>query len=150
VTAARSDDVVVSVQPLQDGARLGVLVAMPEAQLSGAAQPRVEAVVAERLGGVLLEEYLHVGDDDRARLHLLFAPARPPSGPGELAVVRAAIEAAVQAWGDRLHEVAEERLGQAEALHLVGRWGRAFPPDYRAAVEPDRALTDIEHLEAVT
>jgi glutamate dehydrogenase len=149
VTAARSDDVVVSVQPLQDGARLGVLVVMPEAQLSGAARPRIEALVAERFGGVLLEEYLHVGDGARARLHLLFAPARPPSGPGELSVLRAAIAAAVQAWGDRLRDVAEDRLGQAAALHLVGRWGRAFPPDYRASVEPERALTDIEHLEAV-
>ncbi len=149
VAAARSDGVVVSVQPRQDGARLGVLVVMPEAQLSGAAQPRVEAVVVERLGGMLVEEHLHVGDDDRARLQLLFAPARAPSGSGELAVLREAIEAAVQSWGDRLREHAEERLGQAEALHLVGRWGRAFPPDYRASIEPEQALADVELLEAV-
>lgn len=149
VGAARRDDVVVAVQPRQDGARLGVLVVMPEAQLSGTARPRIEAVVADRLGGILLEEYLHVGDDGRARLHLLFAPSRAPSGPGELAVLREAIEAAVQSWGDRLREHAGERLGQAEALHLVGRWGRAFPPDYRASIEPEHALADIELLEAV-
>ncbi len=149
VAATRSDEVMVSVQPRQDGARLSVLVVMREARLSGAAQPRIEAAVIGRLGGILLEEHLHMGDDDHVRLHLLFAPARPPSGAGELAVLREAIENAVQSWEDRLREHLGEHLGQAEALRLVGRWGRAFPLDYRVGVEPERALADIELLEAV-
>ncbi|MER2519153.1 MAG: NAD-glutamate dehydrogenase [Bdellovibrionales bacterium] len=52
-----------------------------------------------------------------------------------------------RAWHDRLRDCLAARYGEAAGLALLGRYRRAFLPSYREAVDPARAVNDIQVIE---
>ncbi len=59
------------------------------------------------------------------------------------------IAAAAATWEDRLQQALIARGVERSAVELAARYARAFPPAYRADVEPAQALEDIADLEAL-
>ena len=148
VAASRADDVAVAVQPQVD--RVSVVVVMPAERFSGEARGRITDLLAEQIGGMLLEESLHVGEGQPTRLHYAFAAASEPLDEARIDAVREAVGAVLRTWEEAVADALCQRLGATEGDRLVERWSAAFPGDYRATTTVARAVEDVLALETAT
>jgi glutamate dehydrogenase len=147
LTAARTEDVVVSVRPQANGEALAVLIVMPRERFSTEAHERIAEVVGARLGGPLLDDHVVLGEGARVLLH--FTVAAAPPGPDVAEELRAAVVRLVRRWEEGLRDALVERHGEATGERLADAYAAAFPEDYRAAVVVERAAEDVVLLDAV-
>lgn len=139
--------VTVREDPLHRGASL--MVILPKDRFSGEVRKRIEEALVERFRGEVLNYHLALGGGDQARLHFYIgAPAERIRGVQPVELERAVREL-IRTWVDRLREGLEGVRPPDEARRLARRYGEAFSPEYRAAVEPDGAVQDILELEAM-
>ena len=80
-----------------------------------------------------------------AGAHAAGRAARSKTSPA----IEAEIAAAAATWEDRLQQALIARGVERSAVELAARYAKAFPPAYRADVEPAQALEDIADLEAL-
>ena len=147
LAAGRTDEVVLALRTQPESARAVVLVVMPRNRFSSEARDRIRALLAERVGGTLLDDHVVLGEGDHALLHFTFAPRTAGVPPEE--ELRAAVAALVRTWEEALREALIERLGNDEGERLVRRYAGAFTDAYRAEVPIERAADDVLTLDAV-
>ncbi len=125
------------------------LVYVPRDRYNTEVRERIERIVRERFGGTHVETQVQISDSMLARLHLLVRT--PQGGPDveNIPAIEAEIAAAASTWEDRLQQALIARGVERSAVELAARYARAFPPAYRADVEPAQALEDIADLEAL-
>ncbi|HLX37544.1 MAG TPA: NAD-glutamate dehydrogenase domain-containing protein, partial [Candidatus Binataceae bacterium] len=121
------------------------LVLMPREAFSAEVRVRIQLALENRLGGKPLYYYLALGEGYAARLHFAFS-AKAPSA-ALVRKIEAEVAVLARTWDDRLREMIGRKFGPARAHEILARWGLAFTPDYKAAFEVDRAVSDIEHIE---
>jgi len=146
LAAARAEDVAVSVHGGPETQRATVLVVMPRERFSDEARAAIRDAIASRVEGRLLEERVVFVEGDRALLHLAFAAGVAPPPPVDQ--LSAAVAAVVRTWEEAVSDALVARRG-AEGARLAARWVPTFPPAYRAETTVERAVADIELLDAV-
>jgi glutamate dehydrogenase len=120
---------------------------MPREAGSAELSRRIQDTLADTLHGTLVYFYLALGEGYTARLHFCFE-AEPP----KTSVIRSletTIVALARRWEDRLSERLIEKFGPKRGRALAQRWADAFTADYKAAIDLDRAVSDIEDVEAM-
>jgi glutamate dehydrogenase len=125
------------------------LVYVPRDRYNTEVRERIERIVRQRFGGTHVETQVQISDSMLARLHMLVRT--PQGGPAveNIPAIEAEIAAAAATWEDRLQQALIARGVARSAVDLATRYARAFPPAYRADVEPAQALEDIADLEAL-
>jgi glutamate dehydrogenase len=149
MAAARGDEVVVSVRWLVPGERVSVLIVMARERYSGEVRHRIRAAIGKALGGTLLDDHLVLGESDRALLHFAFAGVRVDAGRTGEEALRTAVLAIVRSWRERLRDALVGRHGAVDGGRLAAHWAGAFPGDYEATVDVERAADDVGFLAAV-
>ena len=141
------DDAVVRLSILSDANRQQViaLVLMPREAFSAEVRMRIQHALESRLSAKLLYYYLALGEGYTARLHFAFSAQAPSAAL--VRKIEAEIAGLARSWDDHLRELVGRKFGAARAHDLLARWGLAFTPDYKAAFEVERAISDIEHIE---
>ena len=125
------------------------LVYVPRDRYNTEVRERIERIVRERFGGTHVETQVQISDSMLARLHMLVRTPQGAPGVENFQAIEAEIAAAAATWEDRLQQALIERGVERSAVELATRYARAFPPAYRADVEPAQALEDIADLEAL-
>ncbi|MEO8019863.1 MAG: NAD-glutamate dehydrogenase domain-containing protein, partial [Pseudomonadota bacterium] len=125
------------------------LVYVPRDRYNTEVRERIERIVRERFGGTHVETQVQISDSMLARLHILVRTPQGAPTVENIAAIEALIAAAAATWEDRLQMALIERGVARNAVELAMRYARAFPPAYRADVEPAQALEDIADLEAL-
>ncbi len=124
------------------------LVYVPRDRYNTEVRRRIEDIVRTAFGGTTVESQVQLSESVLARLHLIVRT--PPGAPQpEPAAVERLLAAAVHTWSDGLRVALTAQLGEAEALRLIGRYGRALPAAYEEDTAPQYAVADIEALEAL-
>ncbi len=126
------------------------LIYVPRDRYNTEVRERAERIVRRRFGGTHVETQVQISDSTLARLHMLVRT--PPGAPPveDIESIEAEIAAAAATWEDRLQQALIARGVERGAIELATRYAQAFPPAYRADVDPAQALHDIADLEALT
>ncbi|HEU4778251.1 MAG TPA: NAD-glutamate dehydrogenase [Steroidobacteraceae bacterium] len=125
------------------------LVYVPRDRYNTEVRARIERIVCQRFGGTHVETQVQISDSMLARLHMLVRTPQGAPAVESVAAVEVEIAAATATWEDRLQQALIERGVERGAVELAMRYARAFPPAYRADVEPAQALEDIADLVAL-
>ncbi len=126
------------------------IVFVPRDRLTSELRARFIEILVESLNGRLSDDTVQVGESPLARIHFIIgsepgeAPAEPDYGRIEEKLVEAA-----RTWSDNLHDALVDRYGEARGNVLQRRYAEAFPASYTEAFNAERAIGDIEHLEAL-
>src|SRR4029077_15651810 len=123
------------------------LVTMPREAFSAEVRHRIQDTLAAGLGGTLVYYYLALGEGYSARLHFSFA-ADPPK-QSTVRDLEAAIVQLARRWEDRLRELLIDKSGMKGGRALAEKWGGGFTAGYQAAIDVNRAVADIEDVEAL-
>jgi glutamate dehydrogenase len=84
------------------------------------------------------------------RIHfVLWRKDRDLLAPGETDL-EAKVEGIVRTWSDEFRDRILQHYGGAQGYDLINKYGDAFPPDYRDAYPPSRALEDMQRLEKLS
>ena len=126
------------------------LVFVPRDRLTSELRSRFIAILVKSLNGRLSNDFVQVGESPLARIHIIIGtdPGKAPADPGYPLIEKKLIEAA-RTWGDDLYEALEDRFGEERAVVLQRRYAKAFPASYAEAFAPERAIGDIEQIEAL-
>src|SRR6185369_284868 len=82
------------------------------------------------------------------RVHFI-VKTKPGATPDiEEAALEAKVVEAARTWDERLRDALADAHGEAAALALLERYGKAFPVGYTADVAPADAVFDIARIEA--
>ena len=125
-----------------------VLIVMPREAFSAELRLHIQELLARRLDGALVYYYLALGDSYTAQLHFAFA-AKPPK-PALIRELENEVSKMARRWEDRLRDQLVKSYGAARGRTVFARWASAFDAEYKAAVEVDRARTDVEQIEKLT
>jgi glutamate dehydrogenase len=125
------------------------LVYVPRDRYNTEVRERIERIVCQRFGGTHVETQVQISDSMLARLHMLVRTPQGARNVEDIPAIEAEIAAAAATWEDRLQQILIARGVERSAVELASRYARAFPPAYRADVEPAQALEDIADLEAL-
>ncbi len=123
------------------------LVVMPREAFSSDVRLRIQQALEERVRGKVIYYYLALGEGYTARLHFCLAAEPPP--PALLRELEAEIGSLARTWDDRLRECVGSRFGPVRGHEILSRWGLAFSAEYKAATTVERAVADIEKIEAL-
>jgi glutamate dehydrogenase len=138
---ARSD-------PLGRGAN--VMVILPKQRFSGETRRRIQEALVTAYHGTLLNYHLALGEGDQARLH--FYIASDPAGDAEVDVeaLEKEVQASVRTWEERLSRALKEAHEAEDAHRLAERHCQRFSAEYTAMITPEKAVGDIDRLEALS
>src|SRR6266478_3658290 len=123
------------------------LVTVPREAFSAEVRHRIQDTLAAGLKGTLLYYYLALGEGYSARLFFSFV-AEPPKA-STVRDLEAAIVQLARRWEDRLRELLIDKFGPKRGRALAEKWSGAFSAEYQAAIDVNRAVADIEDVEAL-
>jgi glutamate dehydrogenase len=144
-----ADDVHVSLRPDPLDRGVSVMVVLPRGKFSGEVRQRIQAALARRLNGTVLNYYLAMSAGDQARLHFYLSVPSEMLGKVEPREIEHEIVQIIRSWDDRLLDALTEAFPAAEAHRLAGRYLHALSPEYRAATLPEVAVLDIGQIEGM-
>jgi glutamate dehydrogenase len=131
---------------------VAALVYLPRDRYTTAVRLQMQDILVRELGGVSIDYSARISESPWAVVHFT---VRLPEGsrPGDVDVspaneerIQRELTEAARTWGDRLlGAVASGDLAQETAEHYAG----AFPEDYKQAVGPAEAISDIAIIEAL-
>jgi glutamate dehydrogenase len=145
--ALRADAVRLLLRRAADGRSAWAIAALPRAGYGPAQRDRIRDLLVEALGSthVTVHEVLEV-DGQRARVHVgLHDPEGLPDVDAE--ALEAAVRVIARSWEDRLREALVAAHGEEPGRMLAARWAGRFPESYRAAVDPQVAVGDVDGLQ---
>ncbi len=126
---------------------VAVLVVMPRERFSAEVRQKIQDTLGRHLGGPLVYYHLALGEGYTARLHFCFAAPSPP--PEIISELSQEVSRLARTWHERLRERLVERSGAQRSVELIARWGDAFDAGYQASTPVERAVGDIERMEAL-
>ena len=125
------------------------LVYLPRSQFGERTRTRIEAVLAEHLGGEVVHSQPSVGESALARIAIVVAISPDAADEPDLEKLNAALTEAATIWPERVRAALLGATDEETALRLHARWTDALPLAYQEAVSPRRAVRDIERLDAL-
>ncbi|HEY7609232.1 MAG TPA: NAD-glutamate dehydrogenase [Alphaproteobacteria bacterium] len=128
---------------------VSALVYVPRDRHSTELRQKFQAILERELKGQVVAYYTTMADDvPTARVHFI-VKTRPGTAPEiEEAALEAKLVDAARTWDERLRDALADAHGEAAALALLERYGKAFPVGYMADVAPADAVADIARIEA--
>jgi len=133
--------------PLQRG--VSVMAVLPKEKFSGDVRKQIEAAFVDRFEGEVLNYHLALGGGDQARLHFYISSSAERIAEVQPEQLEQIVADLIRSWTDRVRVGLEEERTAEDARRLAQRYGRAFSPEYRAAIDPDTAERDILELESM-
>ncbi|MBL8661353.1 MAG: NAD-glutamate dehydrogenase [Candidatus Odyssella sp.] len=128
---------------------VSALVYVPRDRHSTELRQKVQAILERELKGQVVAYYTTMADDiPTARVHFIVKTAPAAAAEIEEAALEAKIVEAARTWDERLRDALADAHGEASALALLERYGKAFPVGYMADVAPADAVADIARIEA--
>jgi glutamate dehydrogenase len=128
---------------------VSALVYVPRDRHSTELRQKFQAILERELKGQAVAYYTTMADDiPTARVHFIVKTEPGAAAEIEEAALEAKIVEAARTWDERLREALAEAHGEASALALLDRYGKAFPVGYMADVAPADAVADIARIEA--
>jgi glutamate dehydrogenase len=122
------------------------LIYVPRDHYDSTLRMRMQQTLEIAFGGKAQDWHVRIDDSVLARTFVTILV--PPSTPRpDVDKLEAALRDMCRSWVDRLRDCLVNEYGEAAALALLRRYGNAFPSSYREAVEPAKALRDIQNLE---
>jgi len=128
---------------------VSALVYVPRDRHSTELRQKFQAILERELKGQVVAYYTTMADDvPTARVHFI-VKTKPGATPDiEEAALEAKVVEAARTWDERLRDALADAHGEAAALALLERYGKAFPVGYTADVAPADAVFDIARIEA--
>ena len=126
---------------------ISCLVFIPRDRYMTQLRLKIQALLERAFAGTVASQYIHVGDDPLARLHIVVQtfPGRIPAyDPKDL---EAEIVAIARSWSDDLFAALEAAHGEEEGQRLHLRYCEAFPLGYRERFSAEQAIADIQAIE---
>ncbi len=126
------------------------IVYVPRQRMSTGLRRRFTDILIEALHGRLSNFSTQISDSPLARLHFIIG-TNPGEAPAEVDYrqVEQRLVAAARTWSDDLQEALVDHAGEERGNLLVGKYADAFPAAYAESFNAERALGDIDHLEAL-
>ncbi|WP_370620039.1 NAD-glutamate dehydrogenase [Mumia sp. Pv 4-285] len=124
---------------------LSCLVYLPRDLYTTAVRHKVEAMIADRVGGDPMIDYgVWVSESPLARVHLVVRP-RPGEQLGTVqpAELQGEVAAAVRSWTDALGEAIDVRFGPASTTAMLSGFRDVFPAAYKEDVPAVDAVDDV-------
>ncbi len=123
-------------------------IVIPKENYSDDLRHLLQMVLQVELGATYADHRVHLGKSGSVALHFYLTGA-----PGFAAVDLAAVEAKLvevgTPWEMRLRRALAREFGDDEGVRLYDAYADAFSEGYADITDPQEALTDIAHLEAV-
>ncbi|MGE0722913.1 MAG: NAD-glutamate dehydrogenase [Alphaproteobacteria bacterium] len=123
------------------------LVFAPRDRYDTELRHRFEAILAGAFAGEVVAFNTLLGDSPLARVHIVIAttPGAIPAYEADQ-IERLLVETG-RSWRDRLKDALDARMGEAEAIERLRRYGDAFPAGYRERFTAAVAVLDLERIE---
>ncbi len=126
-----------------------VMVILPKRNYSDEVRGRLRREIAELLGGSILNDHLALGEGEAARMHFYISATPNRIAEVDVKALRDHAAQIAQTWKQRLRGALGDRHGAEDVHRLQERYFDAFTPEYVATVDVDKAVEDIERLEAL-
>ncbi|WP_432574196.1 NAD-glutamate dehydrogenase [Kineococcus sp. SYSU DK005] len=128
---------------------MSCLVFLPRDRYTTRVGARVEELLREGFHGGSSEHTLQVSESVLARLHVVVRarPGEELPADVDVAELEARVARATRSWDDDLLDAARRSLGEDAGAALVRRWAGGVPGSYRAAVDAERAVCDLQRAE---
>ncbi len=139
-------DVRVTILPDAQRRMVVVMVLLPRERFSSEVRMQIQELLAQRLAARPVYYHLELREGYSAHLHFCFAAPKP--NPAIVPALQAEIAALTRTWSDRLKEQLIEKFGEPHGEDLAARYRDAFAAEYRATTDVERAIADIEQVEA--
>ncbi|MBM3488316.1 MAG: NAD-glutamate dehydrogenase, partial [Alphaproteobacteria bacterium] len=124
------------------------LVFVPRDRFNTKLRERLQAIVADDLGGTVTTFQTQVGESVLARLHFIVRLGSERAPAVSVDAIEAKLIEAARDWVDDLaHALAEDR-GAGSGASLFRAYGEAFPAGYREIFNSRSAVLDIARIEA--
>ncbi|HKS89648.1 MAG TPA: NAD-glutamate dehydrogenase [Stellaceae bacterium] len=124
------------------------LVYVPRERYDTRLRQNFAAILEEAFAGTVGDFYTHLDDSVLARVQFIVGTRRGAVPAVDVGALERRLAEAGRSWTERLAETAAAALGEAAGSARLRRW-RQFPIAYQARTEPDQALADLDHTEAV-
>ena len=149
LTRYNTAEVFVTVRRDALGRGVSIMVVLPRSRFSGAFRKEFETALVSRYKAEILNYHLAMGAGDQARLH--FYLGGPPDRLAEIEWrdLKATVTSLTRSWLDEVGDLLAETRPTDEAHRIAKHYASAFAPEYKAATDPDSAVTDIAELEAM-
>ncbi|MFF2299337.1 NAD-glutamate dehydrogenase [Arthrobacter sp. NPDC058127] len=130
------------------GRFMSVLVFLPRHRYSTAVRLRLEQELKQAFNASSLEFDVRLSDSPMARVsfRILLPAGRRPDDVDPTMLERSLISA-TRTWAEGLDDALRVRFPAAQAAWLSSLWSAAFPASYRADVDLEDAVEDIERFE---
>ncbi|NAZ85406.1 NAD-glutamate dehydrogenase [Kineococcus indalonis] len=127
---------------------MSCLVFLPRDRYTTRVGARVEELLREGFDGGSVEHTLQVSESVLARLHVVVRARPGEELPDvDVAELEARVARAARSWEDDLLDAARGALGEDAGAALVRRWAGGVSGSYRAAVDAERAVCDLQRAE---
>jgi glutamate dehydrogenase len=124
-------------------------VFVPKDRFSTSLREQIQEILEDAYQGQVTGFNSQMTDSPLARAHLIVR-TEPGNIPNvNIKDVEARITAVTYGWADTLKEALSSAYEPAQAARLAYQYGRAFPPAYVQAYQPNNAVHDIQRLEEV-
>ena len=133
--------------PLARG--VNVVVMLPRERFSEEVRKTVQEILLEAYRGELLNYHLSMDGGDQARLHFYLSPGREEVGDVDVKGLEERIRASVRSWEERLSDALRRSHDAGRAHSLSDRHRGEFSTEYKATIDVDTAVEDIERLESL-
>jgi len=131
------------------GRFLTCLVFVPRERFNTTVRERVEGMLREAFHGESVDSNVLMGESALARLHVTVRP-RPGDHPTfDANELEAQLLHIVRNWHDGLRESLTQRLGDAQGVALLNRFGKVLPAGYIEEVSPEMAASDVHALASL-
>ncbi len=116
-----------------------VFVYLPRSRFVAGLENDVADLVADHYGGDVRDVETLVGSSSLARISMTVRT----SGPVDLDRLAEIVDGATASWDDQARLALVARVGAHRARDVLSRVGAGIERDYRARVEPERAVDDL-------
>ncbi|HLS06028.1 MAG TPA: NAD-glutamate dehydrogenase [Wenzhouxiangella sp.] len=119
------------------------LVFLPREQFNTENRQRIQAVLADALGGTRLDFAVQVDESALARVHFVVRTEGEAPTDVDVEGIETRVREAIRSWSDGLTEILVREHGEGRGLELARRFARAFPVSYVDEVSPQVASFDV-------
>jgi len=125
------------------------LVFVPRDRYTTELRLQIQEILAEELDGRIAAFFTQLGESALARCHIIVPMLNGRVPKYDIAKIEERLVQASRSWADHLGDALTQSHGEETSLQVVGRWAKAFGPDYEQRYTSQEVITDIETLEDV-
>ncbi len=126
------------------------LVYVPRDRYDTNLRVRLQTILEEEFDGTIGDFYTTLDDSPLARVMYVIYLNPKKRRSYDLAAIERRLHDAGRLWSEHLSDaLLKEFENENQALHLLGRYGDAFPTGYRETYETKQAVYDLRKIEQV-